>query len=176
MAIEVGKITLDFDVQDNFNPKHFSVVDRSEWKSIKDKPAIIEICTPGSEAPVVHYFQKGEVNVFNSLSLNLNCGTGCSTDCIDIPDGIYRITLKGSPDKFFSCKDYLRTVNLQRTIDSALLEDNTSESIKSNICDFEMLIKAAEANVRCGNFSNAQELFEMAEKKAKDIKGCTDCV
>ena len=175
--IEVGKINIDFDVVDNMNPKYFSVIDLSQWKSIKNKSSIIEICLPGTDKPIIHYFEKGQSNIFTSLNLNLNCPIDCDTEeCLDLPDGIYQICVKGSPDSFSQSKDYLRTVQLQLELDNAYLTTENPKELKDKVCDIEMLIKAAEANVRNDNFAGAQELFEQAEKETEKLKNCQDCV
>ena len=174
--LEVGKTVVDFGVRDYMNPKYFFVTDLSEWKQAASKPSIIEITPPGSRKFVTHYFEKGQENQFNSIKLQLNCDLDCDTECIELPDGIYQITVKGSPDSNFMCKDYLRTVNMELELDAAYLSEDGSPKLKQKVCDIEMLLKAAKANVRSDNFGKAQELFEMAEIEVEKLKDCQDCV
>ena len=182
------KIDIDFQVYDSKDPKSFIVIDTSNWEHIHDKPSIIEITIPGDEHPVTNYYAKRcskgcGVNVFDSYSLGLMC-EGCGDEKIDLPDGIYDITVKGSPDKFRKSKAYLRTTKLQLDLDKLYIDlslecFNSEEELQRKIDKLnkiQLLIKAAEANVRHDHRCIAHDLFRKAYELLNKAKKCNGCI
>lgn len=178
-----NKIDIDFEVYDSGNPKRLIVLDTSEWGHIKDKPAIIEVIPPGFDEPAVQYFDKCTANILNSLTLNLNC-EGCTDEFQDIPDGLYEITVKGSPDKFNQTRHYLRTTATQIKLDELFLKVglecfDKDEDVKRRIEELfklQMLLKSAESNVRLDRNCEAQELLYRVQSKIDGYKPCKNCV
>ena len=171
------KPILDFQVLNTYDPRILMLADSSVWEHIGDKPAIIEITLPGESEPITHYFQKNSVNNFNSINLLVNCGLPCGCEDLshnNLPDGIYTITLKGSPDTFNVTKKYLRTNNTQLEIDKMFLSQSLSCSqinykLKEKVSELNFLLLAAEANTRLDQMTEA---YELLMKVQKEIKKC----
>ena len=104
MAI-LDHIRLDFQILNTGDPKLLVVMDASVWGFIEDKPSIIEITPPGTTNTITYNFVKGKNNVFNSSNLLIS-PVGTYNDLVD---GIYRVSLKGSPDSFCVHRDFLKT-------------------------------------------------------------------
>jgi len=174
----MNKPILDFQIIYNTDPRVLLVMDNSLWKHIENKPSIIEITVPGATDPMVFFYKKNTVNSYNSTNLNISCPPDC--DCeeatyVDLPDGIYKITIKGSPDKFNSSKVYLRTTKTRLELDKLylqidLLHNNPNTSKVQMIREVNFLLDAAEANVRLGYNSDALELFNKAVKQLERCK------
>lgn len=175
-------INIDFQVLDTKDPRIITIADSSMWGHIVNKPSIIEIIMPGEKNPIVHYFMKKQLNIFNSINLALNCVSECGgTELLDLPDGIYTITVKGSPDSFNMTRKYLRTTKTQLELDklyirlNLLCQKGDFNDLK-NLTDIMLLLKAAEANVRYDNIKTAQELFFKAQDLIEKLKKCKGCV
>jgi len=177
----IDKIELDFQVLDTKDPRFLSVADFSYWGQIQNKVSIIEIILPGEKFPITHYFNKKEINIFNSVNLNLNCIDCNDGELTDLPDGVYDITIKGSPDKFFKHRKYLRTEKTQLELDKIyinlnLLCKSKDDSVLKTLSDIELLLRAAESNVRYDNICTAQDLLFKAQELIEKTKGCKSCV
>lgn len=182
MAI-LDKVKVDFQVLDTRDPRYLSVADYSSWGHLEGKTTIIEIIPPGEEDPWTHYFNQNQVNVFHSVNLGINCIDDCGeADLIDLPDGIYTITVKGSPDSFNMTRKYLKTDLLRLELDKLyinldLIGNNKDIDVINIITDITMLLEAAAANVRYDNIAEAQSLFFAAQdllEKNKNCEGCAD--
>lgn len=174
-------IYVDFQVYDSKDPKRLIILDTSIWAAISDKPTIIEIITPGFTTPVVNYFTQNGVNIFSSYSLGLNC-KDCGEENIDLPDGVYEITVKGSPDKFNKKKIYLKSTTIENKLDDILIKyyDNCSDCIETNddiatILRYKNLIRVAEAFVRKGFKCEAQDIIMKVQKFLKNFNNCRKC-
>lgn len=165
-------INLDFNVLETDNIKVLSVIDTSIWSVIEDQPSIIEIQLPGSKEKVIHYFSKNAVNNFNSINLGLNCIDECEGIVLnDLPDGIYTITLKGSPSEYFIEKEYIRLNKIKLELDKKIIQsDMKGCGCNHPLFDVEMLLKSAEANVRYNNSCQASEDYEKAKKLLNKCK------
>lgn len=173
-------IRLNFQVYESQDPKEFIIIDTSRWEHLSEKTSIIEITLPGESKPVTRYYTKG-VNVFNSEMLYLSCDD-CGESFEDLPDGIYKITVKGSPDRFNKTKNYLRTTKTRLKLDELYInaadcfnsdEDSRRRIIKINEINF--LLNSAEANARNGNNETAQNLFFKAQKVLDKTSKCKTC-
>lgn len=169
-------IKIDFTVLPSYDPYTLFIVDNSYWLHIEEKPSIIEIKVPGTSKPVVNYFDKRAINNFNSINLALTCPTCDDLDFSELPDGIYDITLKGSPSTFFKNKKYLRTVRLELELSEQLIKANMgcegsiNKELKNKLTDIYMLIESAKANVFYDNLQTAQNEYKKAEQKLKNLK------
>jgi hypothetical protein len=179
----MNKPILDFQILQSFDPRVILVADNSIWEHISNKPAIIEIITPGAEEAIVHYFEKNKINSFNSVNLFLNCpgdDCGCDGNGFEyLPDGVYSITIKGSPDTYTICKKHLQTAKTRLRLDKqyASLHLNCERIDKSKevtINEIEFLLLAAEANVRLDFINDAYDLL-MAAQSILDKLECKNC-
>ena len=172
-------INIEFDILPLYDPGSLYVVDRSSWGPIEDKPSIIEIIVPGERVPYTHYFSKKQVNIFNASNLGLNC-TECQGFVASLPDGIYQITVKGSPDTFNLTKNFLKTDNTRASLDkyvasASLRCDCPVKEFIDKVQKINFFIEAADSNTRLGNFREAQELLFKAQKMISKLEGCRTC-
>lgn len=177
----MSKIKLDFQVLTIFDPKLITVVDTSYWGEIEGKPSIIEITMPGESKPVVHYFDKFKFNILNSHNLGINCSTCSDIVFSELPDGIYHITIKGSPDSFSITKQFLKTDSTRLKLDEFIVSTDLnchefSKELIERIQKINLFIEAAESNTRLGNYEEAQQLLFRAQKHISKLKGCKVCV
>lgn len=165
-------IRVDFIVTST--PYILSVSDTSKWGPIANKATIIEIVRPGYTEPSTFYFEQGKNNIYNSNLLGANC-QDCG-DLVTMTDGIYKITVKGSPDSQFKEDYYLKTDLFEMELDKLLVynleNDNYTESFKFQFSRVEFLLKSAEAHMRCDNVRKASDLFQLAESELEDLKNC----
>lgn len=178
--MSLKSIKIRFQVLRNYDPKNITIIDTSEWAQIKDKPAIIEITLPGETEPHVEYLNKNSVNYFNSIILGFNCDDCGEFEELDLPDGVYTITIKGSPDKFNHTLSYLKTDITRRELDAIMMKVNfcknsVDSDLVNQIYKADFYIKSAEANVRHGNVCEAQELFFKAQDDIKKLNNCKSC-
>lgn len=176
---DMNNIHLDFEVIGSYNPKTIRVADQSEWGILADRPAIIEIKRPGSEEIYTYYFGKNQLNVFNSKTLGVNPGAPAN-DFVDIPDGIYDVTIKGSPSSYSANRKYLKTDSMRLNIDKVwaragiLCEDEDDEIIEK-IKEVEFILTVAESSMRLGNFDTVQQLMDKAKHLIDVINDCKYC-
>ena len=176
---DMNNINLDFEVIGSYNPKTLRVADQSEWGILADRPAIIEIKRPGSEKVYTYYLGKNQLNVFNSKTLGVNPGAPAN-DFVDIPDGIYDITIKGSPSSYSANRKYLKTDSMRLNIDKVwaragiLCEDEDDEIIEK-IKEVEFVLTVAESSMRLGNFDTVQQLMDKVQHLIDIINDCKYC-
>lgn len=163
----MSKVIIDFEVIESYDPRVIRILDSSIWQHIENKPSAIDITIPGSKIPVKHYFTKNQFNTFNSINLNIDCTTsdcGCEgTEYSFLPDGVYIITVKGSPSKFFKTKSYLKTSSTRLEIDKLYLKSQLPCEGNKNKTDhiekMYSLIDMAESLVRLDDTCTAQEIL-----------------
>lgn len=178
--MSIKKINIKFQVLNNNDAKNIVVLDTSEWAHIENKPSIIEISLPGNSDYITRYLSKNAVNYFNSEDLGISCN-GCESEELDLPDGVYTITIKGSPDNFQSTINYLKTDKARFELDSLFLKINfcnkdVDSDLVKQIHKIDLYIRSAEANVRRGNICEAQELFFKAQDDIKKLQKCKTCI
>lgn len=164
------KPIVDFYVLKANDPKFILIADNSMWQHIEGKTAIVEITFPGSTKAITHYYSQNQINSFNSVNLKYNCNLDCGcedTGFYGLPDGVYTITVKGSPSTFFKTKYYLKTDTLRLKLakvyfDLHLEAGPIDHSKKLFVDEIDFLIEAAEANIRLSNLKEAQELYRKA--------------
>lgn len=178
------KIIIDFTVfskEGFFDPYYLNIADSSYWIQLQDKPSIIEIQTPGAKAPVVNYFDKDSINKFNSFNLNFNCPTCDNTELIELPDGIYNITLKASPSTFFKNKKHLRTTKARIELAKYLIslnmgcESKENKQLTDKVLEISLLLDSAEYNVAFDNLQTANDEYNLAKRKLQNLSNCKDC-
>lgn len=171
------QIFVDFDVRSTLT--HLIVTDLSDWKHIEDKPSIIEITLPGHKSLVTMYFDKYKVNKYNSIDLGLNCYDECdSPNTLSLPDGIYKIAVKGSPSSFNKEYFYLKTDKFD--VEFAKLYASSYKSAHKNSYQdklFEIfgLKIGAESCMEIGEVHTASDHFSKAISIVDKLKNCEDC-
>lgn len=172
-----NNIKLDFEVVGTNNPKVLRVVDESEWGILANRPAIIEVKGPNMESAVSYYLGKNQLNIFTSVTLGYTCD---KYEYENLPDGVYEITIKGSPSTYTFTRHYLKTDILRLNIDKVwartnVLCDYVDDDLIEKIKKVEYIVAVAEANMRLGNIETAEELIEKANKLLYIINNCADC-
>lgn len=177
MAI-LDSINLDFQVVSAWDPKVLIVMDTSVWGYIEDKPAIIEIIVPGSSKVKTFDFEKGKCNIFNSSNLLLS-----SPDVKnDLNDGIYSITIKGSPDDYCKSRYFLKADKFQLALDKLYMslgifnKDAVVSKQRDEILKIDSLAKTADAFVRDGKPNEGLDYFKRAYKRLNDLNDCANCL
>ena len=175
-------IEIDFQIIPTLDPRYISIADYSTWGQLENRPSIVEVIIPGEELPKVHYFKQGQLNIINSFHLGITCLSDCGeVELVDLPDGIYNITVKGSPEEYNMTRSYLRTTLTKLELDKLYINlDFNCKQVNSNLLDLlteiEFLLKAAESNTRFSNNCKAQELLFKAQDILEKAKKCESCV
>lgn len=172
----LDKIRLDFHVETYNDPKILSIIDTSTWGAIENKPSIIEITIPGSEQVRTYVHLKNQSSVFNSSSL-LITEAGVYND---LPDGIYKITVKGSPDTNCAHKDYLKTDKIRLILAKMYLSlgikvNNHNKEDKKLLLDIDSLLTSAENSALIGELNEAMLFYKKAKEKTENFKNCNSC-
>lgn len=158
------KIHIDFGITSNINT--LIITDFSDWKHIDQKPSIIEITLPGAHSFITKYFDKYKVNRFNSFDLKVNCIDEChEVDLVALPDGIYNIKVKGSPDSFNREYKYLKADSFQIELDKVFIENfgkQTKIEFMKKYEDILYFFRGAQSFIRLNNPTLAGELFQKA--------------
>lgn len=175
----IGKINIDFYVFSEYDPRVLLVGDNSNWLHIEDKPAIIEIILPGSTKPIIFTYLKNGINSFNSHNLKITCLKGDCTDEVygDLPDGIYTITVKGSPSNFQKTKYHLKTDKLQQVIDKSLIDlgfyfDEEKIKQRDELLNVKVYLMIAEAHIRREDIQEAKTYYSLAKEEMDRIENC----
>lgn len=164
-----------------FDPYTLYVADNSYWLHLEDKPSIIEVQTPGSKGVVVNYFDKFKINNLNSIALNLSCPDCNDFELRELPDGVYNITVKGSPSTFSHNKKHLRTTKARMELAKYLISLNIgcstgdNKHLISKIMEVNLLLDSAEANIVYDNIQAANDEYQLARRKLQEISNCKNC-
>lgn len=177
----IKQVNIDFQVVDSGDPKYLLIVDSTEWAHIEDKPAIIEVTMPGKKSYVTLPYDKRKVNVFNSQNLGYTCYATCVSDLIDLPDGIYKIKVKGSPDSYNRERYYLKTDITELEFAKVFTEDGIERNqvdmdfINSIYKDVELNLRAAKAYTRLDDIQSANWHFVEAQTLLENYRDCEEC-
>lgn len=179
----ISNISIDFQIVDTGDPRVLMIADNSVWAQIANQPKVVEITTPGGDPDkdfVSHYFQPNQINSFNSETLGLSCSDECSVELNPLPDGVYTIVLKGSPDKFRMKRRYLKLDSTQLELDKLFIAyfnscKENNKCFKDVITDIQMLLDGAKASVRFEDVCKAQELLFRAQELIERVKRCKKC-
>ena len=178
----IGKINVDFQVINSYDPKVLIVADSSTWLSADNLPSYISITPPGSTQAITHIFQKHRMNIFNSVNLGLTCLTECGEqNYVDLNDGIWTINLKSSFEGIEKTRYYLKADRIILKLDkiyikSGLEYDKNNRQLREDLEDIEFLIRTSEAFCRNGDFFKASRDFSEAEQLLKKYQDCVDCL
>lgn len=160
------KIEIDFTVFDDLSPKSLLVWDISRWEFIRDKPSVITIQYEDNN-PVVEYFAKNRLNVIDSYRI-------FGDENKELPDGLYTITVKGSPSKHKKERYVYVTNQIRKEID-LLYTTSNSEEEKENLWKYEQMLFSIKALVRRAKVVEAQEVYEALSQQVEDYKNYGNC-
>lgn len=179
----MNNIKLDFDVIGS-NPMNLLVVDKSEWGILGDRPAIVEISYNHNESKTF-YLGKNQVNVFDSNTLDFyenepQKGLRDAREFKPLPDGLYSITIIGSPSDYIFSRDYLKTDMMRLWMDRLWadaynMDEQERKERTEKIKEVEFLILAAEAHMRLGQSYMAEGIFNTAIEVATRLFNCGEC-
>lgn len=177
--VDTSPIDIKFHMYSDGDPKKLIVVDESSWGALRNYPSMIYIKIPGFKDEVSYYLGKNQVNIFNSVTLGLNCVEPGDPLCFfDLPDGVYDITVKSGD--FYCNKKYLKTDQIQMDIDkiysrSCLSCNALSDELIKHINEAEIMLRGAEANTRLGNFESAHMLIDRVATIVDRASECKQC-
>ena len=180
--MQAGKINIDFQVINTYNPQKLWVGDDSVWLNAENQPAYILITPPGSKKAISNTFQKFRINSFNSTNLGLSCLNTCGDqNYVDLPDGIWTINLKSSYQGIEKTRYYLKTDRFRLDLDKVYIKasfeyDVKDKQLRQDFSESEFLIRTAEAFARDGDFAKASRDFSEAQKTLKKYQDCKNCL
>ena len=98
----------------------------------------------------------------------------------DLVDGIYRVSLKGSPDSFCVHRDFLKTDKVRNELANIYVslgfdDDEETREKKRIIQSYDLLIRAAEYSVRIGKLKKGMAYFKKAVQYVKEYNECENC-
>lgn len=156
------------------DPKRIYVADISDWDVIEQYDSFIEILAPGSMTPVTFPFEKGGMSTITAVTLGIQGPNTAVENLVNIPDGIYRIKVYGTPNSYYKEKAFLKADQFQIRYDQILLSTLGNCTVASSydkelFIEIRVLMLAAMANVRLGNDCEAEKLYNEAYKLLKKI-------
>lgn len=178
----IGKINVDFQVINSYDPKVLIVADSSTWLNADNLPSYISITPPGSKQAITHIFQKHRMNIFNSVNLGLTCLTECGEqNYVDLNDGIWTINLKSSFQGIEKTRYYLKSDKMRLTLDQAYIKasleyDQKDRQLREDLEDIEFLLRTSEAFTRDGNYTKASRNFSDAQEILRKYIECKNCL
>lgn len=171
----IKRINLDFTISSELYDLY--IIDNSEWGISYELPAVIEITTPGRTEPVSLYFEKKEVTAYNSKDLKLNCfDNGCEKS--ELPDGIYHVKIKASPDSFFKEYDFLKTDVLDEKIKKAYVgisEYDCNSKCFKDLMQADFFLKTASSYILFGDVKNAMSYYGESKRIIDKLISCKTC-
>jgi hypothetical protein len=171
----IGEINVNFNTTSN-NPSTLYVEDCSDWLYAEELPAYLEITTPGFKTPKNFVFKKEKKNIFNSHNL----GLGCATDeYINLPDGIYTITLKSGYQGIETTKYYLKTDRFDLEYKKVNIKygiDQVDEKFINKMMKIKYTVYVAEAHTAMGDVVKGYRYFQEAKKELNRFVDCKDCL
>ena len=173
----VREIKVDFYVLKTGSPKYISFFDNSDWLYSENLPSYLTIKVPGSKKEKVFTFKKNSITTLNSHNLGISCLKG---DCkeeqyVDLPDGIYTVTIKSGYQNIEETKYYLKTDNFEIGFAKVMIKygiDYTDKDFISHMTKIKFLLSVAESHTVLGDFVKAQRFFEEAKKTLNDYTKC----
>lgn len=176
--IVTGKPRINFGISNTNDPELISCTDFSDWKILKNSPAVMRIILPGSSNEIIQTWQKERVNVYNSINLGLSCVTECDEQTYQfLPDGIYQFILEGSPTSYNKKRYYLKTDQFRLELNKIYIRANIEYSTKDKALreyleDVEFNLRSASAFTSDGDFVRAEKCFCEAQKLVRKLQEC----
>jgi len=172
------QINIDFYILETGNPKTVSIYDNSEWYYAESLPSYLVIRVPGSKKDRTYSFLKNAINTLNSHNLGLSCLSG---DCkeeeyVDLPDGIYTITLKSGYEDIEETKYYLKTDRFELDFAKKVIESK-DEVFVNDMMKIHWYLITAKAHTKLGDWCEADKFFTDAQNKLKstNCNGTNKC-
>lgn len=168
---------LNIEILPTYDSRVLVISDNSSWVHLQDEDTFLDITTPGRKTSITREFDKNQITIYNSNTLDLTCATD-NSGLTPLPDGIYKFKLYVCDGEQF-CEEfyYLRTVNLQVRLDNFLIK-HTIDSCNDNYhCEktymaVQLLLDAAHAHVRRGNVKHASYSYNEALEIMDDLENC----
>jgi hypothetical protein len=176
---EVGQIHIDFYVLETGSPMTISIYDNSDWIYAENLPSYLVIKVPGSKKDKNFTFKKNAINTLNSHNLGLSCLKGDCTEeeYVELPDGIYTITLKSGYEGIEETKYYLKTdkfeLDFAKKIKEKGLEYNDKLFI-DEMLKMQWLVTVAKNYTKLGDWQSADKFFTEAQNKLNKKCNGTD--
>lgn len=177
MADKIAKITIDFSVLETGNPAKISIFDDSDWAYSENLPSYLIIQVPGSKREKTYSFKKYGINTLNSHNLGLSCLKGDCTEeeYVDLPDGIYTITLKSGYEDIDKTKYYLKTDRFDIEFSKVMITyglDDYNKDFIDYMTNVKFLEYVAKSHTVLGDFVKAQRFFEESKKMLNQYLNC----
>lgn len=171
------KVNIDFQVIETQDPRRILVADTSEWLHLDKEQSSIEVTVP-KRNPKMLPFKKFAINGLTSVNLGLGCGK--EGEFLDLPDGIYKITVLGCPDKFQKTRYYLQSDIAQSKLDKLFTMvdydcKNVDKERRDKLLTLDYLLQTAKAATRKGNLPLAEDFFECALDSLDSYLKCDNC-
>ena len=177
--MEAGKLIVDFEVYNSYNPQTLIVGDHSYWKNAENLPAYLLVTPPGSKTPISNVFKKHRLNIFQSVNLGLSCLTECDEQKYeDLNDGIWTFVLKSGYEGFEKTKFYLKTDRFNIEYSKVMIKDGIeyNKDFIEYMMQVKFLVEVAKSHAMLGDFIKAQRFFEDAKKKLRKYVECKNCI
>ncbi len=168
------KINLDFHILETGSPRIISIYDNSDWEYAEDLPSYLVIKIPGSKKDKTFSFKKEGINTLNSHNLGLSClkGNCQEEEYVDLPDGIYTITVKSGYEGIEATKFYLKTDRFDIEFAKVLIkygfEYDKNQDFINYMTKIKFLVDVAKSHAILGDFVNSQRYFEEAKQLLKN--------
>ena len=177
---QIGNININFSVFSD-DPKYLNVSDLSDWVYAENKPAFISIQMPGSKNEKNFPFRKKYINTFNSHNLGLSCLKGDCTEEVymELPDGIYNITLSSSFKNILKKRFYLKTDRFEIEYSKVMIKygfEIESREFLFHMLEVKGFLEVAKSHALLGDFVKSQRFFEEAKKGLNQYLDCINCL
>jgi len=177
---------LSLDPQNGTDCRTLRIRDTSVYENKENVfNAILEIKIPGESCFKAFDVSLGFDMIFNCKSLNICCET-CPEGFTDLPDGNYELKYSVAPNEttmvefnyFRNCSQFKKYLNKSCELFSNKSSDTPKEFKKKVEALYELkeLINSAKYSAEdCLDVDGALELYDEANKKLINAKGCTNC-
>ena len=170
----------EFTILETHEPKYLRLMDASMYYQTENNPAVIQLTPPGANEPISAYWVKNAINTFNSSNLGLSCFNSCDNEYLDLPDGLWLLKLKLSPDTIYSEKYYLKTDLLELDLDKIYVKINLEydpfdKKFREWYIQVNMFLDAAKANTRKGDIGRAKDFYDKCVSLIDQYKECDNC-
>ena len=175
-------IKIDFQTLESKNPQFLLIADLSVWEYAESLPANVLITLPGSTIPLIYSWKKNAINSFNSNNFGISCVVSCDEQAyIDVPDGIYTITLKSGYEDVERTRYYLKTDRFENQLSKVIIKngfeyDPKDRNFRDNIFQIKWMLLTAQSLAHQGDFVSAAHNFEEAKKLLNTYIDCKDCL
>jgi hypothetical protein len=176
----IGQININFRIFSD-DPNYLNISDFSEWVYTEGQPAYISIQLPGSKKEKNFAFSKKRINIFNSHNLGLSCLKGDCTEevYIELPDGIYTITVRSNYEGIKKTKFFLKTDRFDIEYSKVMIKYGFEEVDKEFLyymVGVKGTLEVAKSHTLLGDFVKAQRFFEQAKKMLNTYNECVNCL